>query len=272
MTYETVTFEVEKGVGVLTLNRPKALNAMNHTMVREIVDVQARVASDDAINVLLLAGAGRAFSAGFDLKESDEGDTRRGLLETRALLRVDFDMIMGFWRNPKPTVSAVHGYCLAGACEMALSCDITIASEDARFGEPEVRFGAGIVAMLLPWLTGPKQAKELLLTGNYRITAEHALQIGLINRVVPEGEAFEAGLTLARELALLDPHAIRMTKEAINRSYEKMGMTEALETSLDIDTVLTSLDTPDRIKFREVSKRDGLKAAIAWREARFKDD
>jgi enoyl-CoA hydratase len=272
MTYETVTFEVDRGVAILKLNRPKSLNAMNHKMVQEITEVQARVAADDAINVLLLAGEGRAFSAGFDLKESDEGDTRRGLLETRALLRVDFEMIMGFWRNPKPTVSAVQGYCLAGACEMALSCDITIASEDARFGEPEVRFGAGIVAMLLPWLTGPKQAKELLLTGNDRITAQHALRIGLINRVVPEGEAFEAGLTLARELSMLDPHALRMTKEAINRSYEKMGMTEALETALDIDTVLTSLDTPDRMKFREVSKRDGLKAAIAWREERFKQD
>jgi enoyl-CoA hydratase len=272
MAYETVTFEVEKRVGVLMLNRPEALNAMNHRMVREIIEVQARVASDDAIKVLLLAGAGRAFSAGFDLKESDEGDTRRSLLETRALLRVDFDMIMGFWRNPKPTVSAVHGYCLAGACEMALGCDITIASEDARFGEPEIRFGAGIVAMLLPWLTGPKQAKELLLTGNDRVTAEHALRIGLINRVVPAGEAFEAGLALARELAMLDPDAMKMTKEAINRTYEAMGMTAALETALDIDTVLTSLDTPDRVKFREVSKREGLKAAIAWREARFKDD
>ncbi len=271
MSYETVTFEIEKGMGVLTLNRPKVLNAINQKMVHEIMAVQARAASDDAINVLLLAGAGRAFSAGFDLNEADEGETRRGLLEWKALLREDFDMIMGFWRNPKPTVAAVHGYCLAGACEMALGCDMTIASEDARFGEPEVRFGAGVLAMLMPWLTGPKQAKELLLTGNDRVTAAHAHRIGLVNRVVPEGEAFEAGLALAREIAMLDPHAIRMTKEAINRTYENMGMTEALETAVDIDTILTSLGSPDRLEFREISKRDGLKAAIAWREARFKD-
>lgn len=272
MTYETVTYAVERGVGILTLNRPDALNAMNGRMVEEILDVQKRVAEDDAVNALLVQGAGRAFSAGFDLKEADETAGSRTVEQTRAMLQIDFDMIMGFWHCPKPTVSAVHGYCLAGACEVMLACDMTVASEDARFGEPEVRFGAGIVVMLMPWITGPKQAKELLLTGRDRISAERALAMGLINQVVPEGQAQAEGLKLARELAVLDPHAVRMTKEAINRSYEKMGMREALQGALDLDCILTSLDTPDRKKFREVMGKEGMKAALAWRESRFGDD
>lgn len=269
MAYETVTLDVEKGIGVLTLNRPKSLNAFNGRMVDELLDVQARIAKDEAVRVLVVNGAGRAFSAGFDLKESDSGEARRGVLENRGLLQHDFNMIMGFWHSPKPTIAAVHGYCLAGACELALACDITIASEDSLFGEPELRFGAGIVAMLLPWMTGPKQAKELLFTGNDRVPARRALEIGLINRVVPAGEHLNEAKKMARDIAVMDQEALRMTKQAIHHAYESMGMPQALQHALDVDVQITSLDTPDRNTFREISKRDGLKAALAWRESRF---
>lgn len=269
VNYETITYELERGVVLLTLNRPKALNALNGTMVHELMDAQARFAKDDDARVMVVTGAGRAFSAGFDLKESDAGDKRKGVLENRALLQLDFDMIMGFWNSPKPTIAAVHGYCLAGACEVALACDITIASEDSFFGEPELRFGAGIVVMLMPWMTGPKQAKELLFTGNDRLPAKRALEIGIINKVVPTGEHVNEAKKMAREIAVMDKEAVVMTKDAIHRAYDAMGMRQALQHALDIDVQITSLDTPDRIKFREVSKRDGLKAALAWRESRF---
>ncbi len=269
MTYETIGYEVERGVAVLTLNRPKSLNAFNGKMVEELLAAQKRFNADDDARVLVVTGAGRAFSAGFDLKESDAGEKRKSLLENRAVLEVDFNMIMGFWHSPKPTIAAVHGYCLAGACEVALACDITIAGEDALFGEPELRFGAGIVAMLMPWMTGPKQAKELLFTGNDRVPAKRALEIGLINRVVPTGAHLDEAKKMAREIAVMDKEAVMLTKEAIHRAYDAMGMTQALRHALDIDVQITSLDTPDRIKFREVSKRDGLKAALAWRESRF---
>ena len=269
MSYETVLYEVERGVATLTLNRPKSLNALNGKMVEELMDVQRRFAKDDDVRVMVVTGAGRAFSAGFDLKESDAGEKRKSLLENRDLLQVDFDMIMGFWHVPKPTIAAVHGYCLAGACELALACDITIAGEDALFGEPELRFGAGIVCMLMPWMTGPKQAKELLFTGNDRVPAKRALEIGLINKVVPQGTHLEEAKKMAREIAVMDKEAVTLTKEAIHRAYDAMGMRQALQHAVDIDVQITSLDTPDRMKFREVSKKDGLKAALAWRESRF---
>jgi enoyl-CoA hydratase/carnithine racemase len=136
---------------------------------------------------LIVAGAGTAFSSGFDLKEQME---RRpvGVEAWRPILRKDFDTIMRFWHFPRPTIATVRGPCLAGACELALTCDITIASEDAFFGEPELKFGAGIVAMILPWVVGPKIAKEIILLGQDRIPAARAREIGMVNRVVASDE------------------------------------------------------------------------------------
>jgi enoyl-CoA hydratase len=270
--YQTIEFQAERAVAILTLARPQRLNAINQLMVDELLDAQARVAEDDAINALVVHGAGRSFCAGFDLQESDQGTTRPGVAETRDLLQRDFDMTMGFWDCPKPTISAVHGHCLAGGCELALACDITIAAGDARFGEPELRFGAGIVCLILPWLTGPKQAKELLFTGNDRVSAERALAIGLINKVVPEGEALNAALEMAHGIAVMDTHAMRLTKTAVNRSYDMMGMRDALRAALELDVTITTLDTPDRLQFREISKRDGLKPWSAHPRARAHPD
>ncbi|MCH7539895.1 MAG: enoyl-CoA hydratase/isomerase family protein [Proteobacteria bacterium] len=268
MTYETVTFEARDAVGVLTLNRPKLLNAIDTKMVQEINAVLDAVAADDDIRVLVLAGAGRAFCAGFDLKES-AGKERKGPVDWRPELERDFNLIMRFWHLRKPTISAVHGYCLAGGCEMALACDITIAAEGTMFGEPELRFGSGMIALLMPWLTGPKQAKELLLTGNDRVPADRALAIGLINKVVAEGEHLDAALAMARQIAVMFPETVALTKMAINRTYEIMGMGAALDMGLDIDVEIESLETPERLKFQDISKREGLKAAIAWRDSRF---
>ena len=269
MPYESIQFEVDRGVALITLNRPAALNAITAQMVDELLDAQQRVAVDANVNAVVLTGSGRSFCAGYDLKEADEGSTKRSLLATRDVLQRDFDMTIGFWDCPKPTLSAVHGHCLAGGCELALACDITIASEDARFGEPELRFGAGIVCMILPWLTGPKQAKELIFTGNDKIPAERALAMGLINRVVPAGQALAATLEMARQIAVMDEQAMALTKQAIHRAYDGMGMRQALQSAVDLDVHITSLDTPDRQQFRDISKRDGLKAALAWRESRF---
>ena len=271
--YETIQFEVDRGVGVLTLNRPRVLNAISSAMIDEIMDVQARAETDPEVNVLVLAGAGRSFCAGYDLKEADAGaedaPPASDLLGTRKRLELCCDMTMGFWHCRKPTISAVHGHCLAGGCELALACDITIASEDAIFGEPELRFGAGIVCLILPWLTGPKQAKELIFTGNDRIPASRALEMGLVNRVVPQGQALEAAMEMARQIAVMDEHAMALSKAAINRTYEIMGLREAMRSGVDLDVEITCLDTPDRKRFREISSREGLKAALAWRDARF---
>jgi enoyl-CoA hydratase/carnithine racemase len=173
---------------------------------------------------------------------------------------------MRFWHLPKPTVAAVRGAALAGGCELALACDLTVAAEDALFGEPELRFGAGIVVMLLPWLTGPKQAKELLLTGTDRVSAADALAMGLVNKVVPSGQEVGTALDLARRLGAIDPALMKTTKAAINRAYRIMGMDEALEMALDADLLIEGEGTPGKRRFLEIVRTEGLRAALAWRD------
>ena len=268
MNLKTVLYERAEGVATLTLNRPQRLNAMNRTMLGEIQVVLDEVEKNDAVRVLVVTGAGNAFSSGFDLKEQMEVRPE-GTAAWSTILKRDFDATVRFWNMPKPTIAAVHGHCLAGACELALCCDITICAEDAVFGEPELKFGAGIVTMILPWIAGPKQAKEIIFMGRDNIPANEALRLGLVNKVVPKGEDVNAALAMARHIAAVDPELMRRTKLAINRSCDIMGMREALQASLDIDLHIESAGSPDKKTFMDIARKDGLRAAIAWRDARF---
>ena len=256
-------------VGVITLDRPDVLNALNMPLMEQVTAAVQDFTKAPDVRAIVLHGAGRAFSAGFDLKESAARNIA-GLEQWREVLDYDFKFLMQFWDCPKPTIAAVHGFCLAGAFEMALSCDVTVAAEGTRFGEPEVRFGSGIVAMLLPWVVGPKAAKELLLTGNDKVDAARALQLGIVNHVVPAGQELEKALDIARDMAAAAPLSVEMTKRAINRTYEMMNMRQALLAALDIDTLIEAGGGPERAEFNRIRKEQGLKAAIEWRDARFK--
>ncbi len=269
--FETVLFRREGGVGVLTLNRPERLNAMNRRMLKDIHAVLDLVEADDAVRALVVTGAGKAFCSGFDLKE--QLDARpSGVAAWQTILQDDFDAIVRFWQLTKPTIAAVRGHCVAGGCELALCCDMTIAADDAVFGEPELKFGAGIVVMILPWLTGPKKAKELLLTGDDSLPAAEALRLGLVNRVVPAGEELAAAIGLARRLAVMDPKLVRTTKLAINRTFDIMGLRQALQASLDLDLQIEAEGCPDKAAFMDIVRNGGLKAALEWRDRRFGDD
>ena len=269
MTERVLNIDVDANIGVLTFNRPEVLNAFDGSLIEEIGRAMAAFRADPAIHAIVVKGNGRAFSAGFDLKAS----AARGSLsieQWREVIETDFDFIMQFWDCEKPTIAAVHGYCLAGAFELALACDITVAAEGTRFGEPEVRFGSGAIAMLLPWITGPKLAKELLLTGNDRISAERAREIGVVNHIVPAGQEFSKAMEIARDIAAAAPTSVRMTKRAINRSYDIMGMRQALLAAAETDVLIESSGGPERAEFNRIRKEQGLKAALAWRDARFK--
>jgi enoyl-CoA hydratase len=251
----------EGAVAVITLDRPDKLNAITPQMTAALGRALDDIEGDDRVRAIVIEGAGRAFSAGFDLEAGDWDS----LANIRREMETDFDLIMRFWDCPKPTVAALHGYCLGGALELALACDMAVASVDTRLGEPEVRFGSGIVALLLPWITGPKQAKELLLTGNDRITAQRALEMGLVNRVVPEGQHRAAALELAREVAANDAAAVQLTKLAINRSYEVMGLRQALAQALELGIAAEASETEDSRTFNQILAKQGAKAALAWR-------
>jgi enoyl-CoA hydratase len=268
MVFSTIVYETLDGAARITLDRPERANALNQAMLDEIGQALDVAERDASVRAIIVRGAGAAFSSGFDLKEQME---RRptGMEQWRPILRKDFDTVIRFWHCPKPTIAAVRGPCLAGACELALACDLTIAAEDAFFGEPELKFGAGIVVMLLPWIVGPKVAKEIILTGADRVSAARALEIGMINRVVPAAELDEAALRFARHIAAIDPNLVKETKRAINRAFEAQGMLEALEEALAIDLGIEGAGSPDKVQFMDIARRDGLKAALAWRDARF---
>jgi enoyl-CoA hydratase len=266
--FESILYSLSGNVAHMTLNRPDRLNALNKAALLEINEAMDQAEADPEVRVIVVSGTGRAFSSGFDLKAQMEQQPE-GSKIWREILDLDFDTTMRFWNSPKPTIAAVHGACLAGAFEMAMACDITIASEDAMFGEPELKFGAGIVTMLLPWMTSPKQAKRIILSADDRISAADALTMGLVSRVVPPGQHLEEAMRTARGIALMDPDLVGQTKKAINRTYDLQGLQSALKMALDIDHTIESHGSPDKLAFMAIARERGMREAIAWRDARF---
>jgi enoyl-CoA hydratase len=267
-SYETIELQTDGPISIIRLNRPRRLNAINKQMLDELERALDTIEEDRGVRAVVIIGSGGNFSSGFDLHEQMMRQPV-GVGPWQEILDCDFRTIMRFWHLSKPTIAAVRGYCLAGGCELALACDITVAADDAIFGEPELKFGAGIVVMLLPWLVGPKLAKEVILTGMDRISAQDALRMAMINRIEPAANLEPAALKLARHIAAIDPMLVKRTKRAINRTFEIMGMMEALESALDIDLAIEGEGSVDKLRFMEIARRDGLKAAFAWRDARF---
>jgi enoyl-CoA hydratase/carnithine racemase len=267
--YESIRVSRDGPVAQLELHRPDRLNALGKSMLLEINDAMDKLEADPDVRVIVLCGAGRGFSSGFDLKEQMTRNPQ-GAQVWREILDLDFSTTMRFWDCPKPTIAAIHGPCMAGAFEMALACDISVCSRDATFGEPELKFGAGIVTLLLPWMVGPKAAKDVILTGDDTVSAERALALGIVSRVVEPGEHLATALRIARNIAVMDPGLVRDTKKALNRTYEIQGMRDALKAALDIDHAIESAGSPDKKRFMDLAREQGLKAALAWREARFK--
>jgi enoyl-CoA hydratase len=254
----------------LTMNRPESLNALNRELVGAMSSALDEAAEDDDVRVLILRGAGRAFSAGYDLNEDASG----GVLDARGWseeLRHSTEEMLKFLEHPKPVIASVHSYCLAGGTDLMLACDLAVAADDAVFGYVDVRFGSGVVSMFLPWVVGVRAAKELLLTGEDRVPADEALRIGLVNRVVPRDRLDEATLALAEEIAKNEPFVVQATKRAVNRVWDVAGFRAAMAANTELDVLIETANLPARDEFRRITVEQGLKAAIAWRDARFRD-
>jgi len=253
----------------MTLNRPKALNALNGDLVAALSRALGDAADDDGVSVLILRGAGRAFCAGYDLNEDASGEPMDSSAWHRAL-RHDTLAMLELVDHPKPVIASVHSYCLAGGTDLMLACDLAVAADDSYFGYVDVRFGSGVVSMFLPWVVGVRKAKELLFTGEDRIAAEEALRIGLVNRVVPRDRLDEETLALAQEIARNEDVVVQTTKRAVNRAWEVAGFRAALDANTELDTIIETANLPARTEFRDITQREGLKAAIAWRDARYR--
>jgi enoyl-CoA hydratase len=252
-------------VGLLSFNRPNLLNAFNTKLMDATNLAVSQFVEDNQIQCIIVNGNGRAFSAGFDMKESAQRNISTAN-EWRKILEEDFDFIMQFWECPKPTIAVAHGHCIGGAFELLMACDLAVSAESTMFGEPEVRFGSGIVALLAPWVTGPKQAKELLLTGDDKISAQRCFEMGIINKVSNDGEELFDALKIAKKITSSASKSVQLTKKAINRTYELAKMKQALREGLEIDVQIESDLSPERIEFNKIRKKEGLKAALNWRD------
>jgi enoyl-CoA hydratase/carnithine racemase len=251
----------------LTLNRPAKLNALSGPLVEALVAEVDRAAGDPAVRVIVLEGAGRAFSAGYDLTEEAEGGVG-GPVGWRRLLAVDVEATLRLLDCAKPIIAQIHGYALAGGLELAMACDLIVAAEGTQLGEPEIRYGSAPVTLLMPYLIGQKKTRELLLTGDL-IDALEAERIGLVNRVVPADRLVAEVDGLADRLARTPPEVMAPTKLMLNRAMDAAGFRMAVEAGLDLGAIINAADTPEQREWDAIVKRDGLKAALAWRDRRY---
>src|SRR5512147_2025211 len=234
MTQDLVTYAVDDRIGIVTLNRGDKLNAISPELKRRLVERLHEADRDPATSVVVLRAGGRSFSAGYDIGPSPARAARKGnALAWHESLTDDVALEMTPWDMRKPVIASVQGHCLGGGCELAMMCDVTIAADDAQFGEPEIRFSNVGPALVMPFVIGLKRARELLYLGD-TIDARTALQYGMVNRVVPRAELEAATLKLARRIALIAPEALAGTKLAINRGADAAGLRNAIRAGLDV--------------------------------------
>jgi enoyl-CoA hydratase/carnithine racemase len=270
MAAETVLYAADGKVGVVTLNRPDKLNALTMEMRLALERELKRADEDAATSVIVLRAEGRSFCVGFDVGGGHDRPWRHDVLKYHERLSTSVRCLMTPWTLRKPVIASVQGHALGGGCELAMFCDLTIAAEDAQFGEPEVLFSQVGPAMLMPFIIGHKRARELIYFGD-RIDAKRALEIGMINRMVPPQELAAATMKYARRLALIAPEALAAAKLAVNRGLDAAGFRNALNAGLDVLAPLYAATTGVGREFDEIKQRDGLKAALAWRKKQFEE-
>lgn len=270
MEAEHVLLERRGPVGHIVLNRPDKLNALTLAMYRRVGQLLIELDADPDVRVVVMRGQGRAFSAGFDLSEefddSREFQTRGAEWRREQVLQVANANRWRIWGLSKPVVAKLQGYCLAGALELALPCDFVLASRDCQLGEPEILYGVGPVFLIVPWLVGVHRAKDILLTGR-RFTGEEAAAWGLITRAVPGAELDGEVDRLSEHLAKLPPPALKLAKAGVNRAYEARGMRTAIDGWVDTALLLHDMETDEGREFRRRVGQEGIKAALAWRDA-----
>jgi enoyl-CoA hydratase len=256
MSYETLLVSKEGPIGIIILNRPDALNALNAKMVTELIQALGELEKDETVRCVVLTGSERAFSAGADIKE---------MAEVTAVQMAMTGHFFPLWdkvgRYTKPIVGALSGYVLGGGLELAMSCDVLVASETTQLGQPEIDIGimpGGGGTQRLTRAVGKYKAMEMVLTGR-RIGAEEAKTLGLVSRLVPKEAYLTEAKSVAREIASKSPVAIRLAKMAVNKAFE-MGLSDGIDFERELFYLL----------FASEDKSEGMKAFTEKRKPEFK--
>jgi enoyl-CoA hydratase len=256
--YNNILYKVEENIAFITLNRPKALNALNTETLDELYWAVFRAGKEKEVKAVIITGEGRAFVAGADIGEMKALTIQQG----RDMTILGQNVLTSIENLDKPVIAAVNGFALGGGCELAMACDIRVASDKAKFGQPEVNLG--IIpgyggTQRLPRLVGKGTAKYLIFTGEM-ISAEEAFRIGLVDKLVPAEELMKAAVSIAKTIMFKAPIAIKMAKHAINN-----GLNVDLRSgiSYEAEAYTTSFGTEDRI--------EGMSAFLEKRPAEFKN-
>ena len=260
MSYETIIYEVEENIAIITLNRPQVFNAINPTVIAEMKDALEKIAADQSIKVLILTGAGdKAFVSGADIATMKDFSP----LEQRFFSRQGHELLFQLESLPIPVIACVNGFALGGGAEISMACDFTYAADSAKFGQPEINLG--IIpgfggTQRLSRLVGKSMAKELCMTG-VMISAQEARDIGLVNKVFPKGTLWEETMTVAKLLASKGKVSIRAVKDTIERGYDQDLRTGCY---MEIDA--------SAICFASEDAKEGMGAFLEKRKAEFKGE
>ena len=257
MSYQTILTSVDEGIGIIQLNRPKAMNAVDALLLGELLQALEEMEQDAETRVIIITGSDKVFAAGADIKAA-VGLTP---FEAREFLNLVHRTIFKIEENSKPVISAVCGFALGGGMELVMACDIKVAAENATFGLPEINLGiypGGGGTQRLPRLIGMAYAKELILTGEF-ITGEKALEIGLVNYLVPAEEVLDTAKKVARKLASKPPLALKLAKNALNSSMNS-----------DIKTGCQIEQDGWAMLFASEDQKEGMQAFLENRKPIFK--
>ena len=284
--YENVLMDragTDDRVGIITLNRPEKLNALSQELLYDFDAALHDMEADHTIRVIVVKGAGRAFSAGYALTPSqktgadavvrrhrgvdDKG--RRLLMGIRTGMQQITDIHMYFWNMAKVTIAQVHGYAVAGGCEMAMMADLVVAADDAQLGHPGLRgLGTSRTGVIWPLVIGMRKAKELYYTGE-NVTGTEAEEIGMINYAWPKEELEDRTLAFADRLANMSADHLAILKVNMNRFYENMGIYSSVRSSTDLDAA--GQFTEFSYDWQEKMRDEGLKDALQWRDGPFRE-
>ena len=264
MMSEHVLTTTHGAVRVLTLHKPHKLNAIDVDMLTAIAEELSASDAEAAVAVTVITGTGRSFSTGFDM--SAGGVTSAGAPQER--LRGNLNSLLSIWRARKPVVAAVDGYALGVGCILANLCDIVLASERAVFGEPEIRYFNPASITILPWIVGPRRAKDILFFGR-NLDAKAALDLGIVNQILPTEGFFESALAAVQPLAHIHPAALAAVKRSINRGTEIGGFLKALEAGVEEIAPLYGPESPTAMLYRREIARIGIKSHVRNRDALF---
>lgn len=247
----------------VTMNRPDKMNALSVELSDELVAATLDAAADPEVNAMILTGAGRAFTSGFDLQGEDfEMDVDGWRDDINANCR----RLRAIWEAPIPVIAAVNGYALAGGLELMMACDLAIACESARFGEPEVRHVSGPPSLMMPWTIPMRHARYLMYTGDM-IDAREAERIHLVNRTVPDDRLMEEAQKLARKLSRVPPSAVRTAKVALNNQQEAAGLASSWNYNAEVVASLHA--SADGSHWMRLLKEHSLKEFLALRDDRY---